>query len=95
MSFKKPSLPELEKNVPQPNKGPRKIQHTPLTPTGNVKIGSASNLRPDKKKRNQNLGICYSEKDCKGDVLFQKVTKAKCKSAGGKSWKGNRGCESF
>ena len=41
----------------------------------------------------ESLGTCFKELDCKIPFLYE-VTKAKCKDAGGKSWK-EKDCENL
>ena len=71
---------EIKKKI---NSQPIKKKSLPLKPTKTI----------TKKKVNKKLGICYSEKNCKGKIFSRKCSKAECKKLGGKSWKGLSGCQ--
>lgn len=52
-------------------------------------------VKKDKKKSVVRLGTCYENEGCRGKILLRRVSKGRCKKAGGKSWKGVRGCQTI
>lgn len=91
MSFRRPKLPKIGKEVPKPKKSLRKIPKKPLT----AKASKHPPKKPlrSKKKKTAPLGTCFGGLKCTGKILSRKVTKNYCKKIGGKSWKGSKGCE--
>jgi NH3-dependent NAD+ synthetase len=93
MSFRRPSLPKINRKVPKPKKSLRKLKQKSVRPSRISKRPPTTKLPQSKKKKSVHLGICYSGLNCTGKILLRKSTKGKCKDVGGKSWRTERGCE--
>lgn len=93
MSFRRPSLPKINRKVPKPKKSLRKLKRKPMTPTRVLKHPFTTKLSYSKKKKTIRLGICYAGSKCTGKKLRVRCTKVKCRSLDGKSWRGSLGCE--
>ncbi|AJW71449.1 hypothetical protein [Nitrosopumilus adriaticus] len=91
--IRKPKVPKIKK--PLISKRKRIVKKSPSLSLGRVKtkITPKKPVLHKKTTTKTALGTCYVEKNCKG-VIARKVTKAQCKSQGGKSWKKSGGtCE--
>lgn len=87
MSFRRPPIRKIRKKVPKPKKSLRKLKRKSVRPPKASKRPPSSKLKHSKKKKTVSLGICYSGTNCTGKKLLARCTKAKCKIAGGKSWR--------
>ena len=94
MSLRRPGTPKIRSSVPKPRRVPRKISSTVKKPSIKRRTISINSSKTKKTKHSQR-GICYECRGCKGKILFKRVSKIRCKQAGGKSWKGRLGCESL
>ena len=92
MSFRRPSIRKIRKKVPKPKKSLRKLKRKSVRPPKASKRPTTTKLRHSKKKKIVRLGICYAGLNCTGKKLLASCTKAKCKIAGGKSWRVSTGC---
>ncbi|HET6516848.1 MAG TPA: hypothetical protein VFG25_01335 [Nitrosopumilaceae archaeon] len=93
-TLRRPSTPKI--------KTPRLLRNKNTSKSLKAKIGtkrpSLAGKKAIKKNRKKDvikLGTCYKNTGCRGPVLLKRVSKARCKSANGKSWKGARGCQSI
>ena len=93
LSFRRPSTPKVGRKVPKPKKSLRKLKPKSKKPPRISKRPSTTKLQHLKKKKTTRFGKCYAGPNCTGEILFQKCTKSKCKTAGGKSWRSSTGCE--
>lgn len=93
MSFRRPSLPKIGRNVPKPKKSLRKLKRKSLSPPKVSKHPPNTKLPHSKKKRTAHLGVCFSGPNCTGKILLKRSTKAHCKQVGGKSWRDANGCQ--
>lgn len=93
MSFRRPKIPRISRRVPKPKKSLRKLRKKSKKPSSITRRIPSSKLTHTKKKKTVRLGICYSGSKCTGKKLRIRCTKVKCKSLGGKSWRGSLGCE--
>ena len=93
MSFRRPKIPKVSRRVPKPRKSLRKLKRKPKKPSRITRRIPSSKLKHTKKKKTVRLGICYSGVKCTGKKLRVRCTKVKCRSLGGKSWRGSLGCE--
>lgn len=92
MSFRRPSIRKIRKKVPKPKKSLRKLKRKSVRPPKTSKRPPSSKLKHPKKKKTVRLGICYAGSNCTGKKLLGNCTKAKCKIAGGKSWRVAASC---
>ena len=104
MSFKrpkvpKPKIPKLKKPTSSAGKKlsmkekPKVMKKNLSKNTKKKKIVSKQSKTTARKKTHKKTGICYSKKDCKGEILASKCTKSACKKIGGKSWKETSKCQ--
>ncbi|MFB5610921.1 MAG: hypothetical protein ACE5R3_05185 [Nitrosopumilaceae archaeon] len=95
-------MPTLRRPITPKIKTPRISRKKDLGKSIKINIGTKSpnlirgrSVKKDKKKSIVRLGTCYKNVGCEGKILLKRVSKARCKAAGGKSWKGVRGCQSI
>ena len=91
MSTKRPTIPTI--NKPSISKRSKIAKVTKISPSRSLKhinttVSAKSSVHPQpKKKIIEKLGTCYELIECKGEIIGRRISKNKCKSLKGKSWK--------
>jgi len=89
MSVKRPSVPKPKiPKITKPTISRRKklLKRTSMTPHKTTSKSSTLSTKPPRKYLKKSIGTCYLEPNCK-KILAKSVSKAQCKSMGGKSWR--------
>lgn len=91
MSSKRPTIPKI--NKPSISKRSKIAKVSKISPSSSLKrinttVSATSSVHPQpKKKIIEKLGTCYELLECKGEIIGRRISKNKCKSLKGKSWK--------
>lgn len=93
MSFRRPSLPKVNRRVPKPKKSLRRLKRKSIKPSRFSKHPSTKKPHHIKKKKTVRLGVCYTGINCTGRILLKRASKNSCRKAGGKSWRSSLGCQ--
>lgn len=96
MSTKRPTIPQINKpSISKRSNITKKMSD--ISPSRSLKrintsVSVKSTVQPaTKKKTIEKLGICYELLECKGEIIGKRMSKNKCKSLKGKSWKPTNG----
>lgn len=93
-ALRRPSTPKIKTPRLLRRKNPSKSIKAKIR-TKRPSLTGGKTIKKDRKKAVIKLGICYKNTGCRGPILLKRVSKTRCKSANGKSWKGVRGCQSI
>lgn len=92
MSSKRPTIPQINKpSISKRSKIAKKVSK--ISPPRSLKrINTTVSTKPSahpqpKKKIIEKLGTCYELLECNGEIIRRRISKNKCKSLKGKSWK--------